>query len=245
MQPGQCTRPGVLVVEQRFERGHDRQRLAEGGEAEPARHAHLACFTELAEAAEPHLRRAGQLKWLVTPEAEHDNIGAAMHSALAAGASGWYWWLGRHRAEGLELITAVPLRLAGGSACHSASPVMPSGSRLVARIRSRRHSPSTRWANTAADSTTCSQLSRISSASRSRIAAARPMTPPPSRPPDSRYSACGWLQHADAAVRLNPIRSTSAAHRRHGMGGTGSRDTRPAVPWICLAGGTARKAQWP
>ena len=48
---------------------------------------------------------------------------------------------------------------------------MPSGSLLVARMRSRRHSPSTRCANAAADSITCSQLSRISSASRSRIAA--------------------------------------------------------------------------
>ena len=66
---------------------------------------------------------------------------------------------------------ASPSGKASGSTSHSASPVMPSGSLLVARIRSRRHSPSTRWANAAADSITCSQLSRISSASRSRIAA--------------------------------------------------------------------------
>jgi len=33
---------------------------------------------------------------------------------------------------------------ASGSISHRASPVMPSGSRLVARIRSRGHSPSTR-----------------------------------------------------------------------------------------------------
>ncbi|ANP50053.1 putative ATPase/DNA-binding SARP family transcriptional activator [Streptomyces griseochromogenes] len=93
------------------------QRLAEAGEAELARHAHLACFTELAETAEPHLRRAEQLKWLATLEAEHDNIGAAMRGALAAGeaqaamrlaaGAGWYWWLGGHRSEGLELITAA------------------------------------------------------------------------------------------------------------------------------------------
>ncbi len=65
---------------------------------------------------------------------------------------------------------------ASGSTSHSASPVMPSGSLLVARIRSRRHSPSTRSANFAAASITCSQLSRISSASRSRIAAMSPST---------------------------------------------------------------------
>jgi predicted ATPase/DNA-binding SARP family transcriptional activator len=92
-------------------------RLAEAGDSDLARHAHLAYFTELAETAEPHLRRAEQLEWLATLEAEHDNIGSAMHGALAAGESraamglaagaGWYWWLGGHRAEGIELIIAA------------------------------------------------------------------------------------------------------------------------------------------
>lgn len=93
------------------------QRLAEAGEAESARHAHLVYFTEFAETAEPHLRRAEQLDWLALLEAEHDNIGAAMRGALAAGeaqaamrlaaGAGWYWWLGGHRTEGMELITAA------------------------------------------------------------------------------------------------------------------------------------------
>ena len=92
-------------------------RLAEAGESDLARQAHLAYFTELAETAEPHLRRAEQLDWLATLEAEHDNIGAAMRGAIAAGeaqaamrlaaAAGWYWWLGGHRAEGIELIIAA------------------------------------------------------------------------------------------------------------------------------------------
>jgi predicted ATPase len=92
-------------------------RLVEAGEAEPARLAHLAYVTELAEAAEPRLRRAEQLEWLAVLEAEHDNIAAAMRGALAAGdaqaamrlaaAGGWYWWLGGHRAEGMELISAA------------------------------------------------------------------------------------------------------------------------------------------
>ena len=60
-------------------------RLAEAGESDLARRAHLAYFTELAETAEPHLRRAEQLEWLAALEAEHDNIGAAMRGALAAG----------------------------------------------------------------------------------------------------------------------------------------------------------------
>ncbi|MFE6407024.1 BTAD domain-containing putative transcriptional regulator [Streptomyces sp. NPDC057837] len=94
-----------------------RHRLTEAGETDRARHAHLACFTELAEVAEPHLRRAEQLEWLATLETEHDNIGAAMRGALAAGeaqgamrlaaSAGWFWWLGGHRTEGMELLTAA------------------------------------------------------------------------------------------------------------------------------------------
>ncbi|PSL52260.1 putative ATPase [Saccharothrix carnea] len=93
------------------------QRLAEAGESDAARHAHLAHFTGLAETADPHLRRAEQLDWLAGLEAEHDNIAAAMRGALAAGeaqgamrlaaAAGWYWWLAGHKAEGSELILAA------------------------------------------------------------------------------------------------------------------------------------------
>ncbi|GLZ31977.1 SARP family transcriptional regulator [Lentzea sp. NBRC 105346] len=93
------------------------QRLAEAGESDLARQAHLAWFTELAETAEPHLRRSEQLDWLATLKAEHDNITSAMRGALAAGdahaamrlaaAAGWYWWLIGHKAEGMELIRAA------------------------------------------------------------------------------------------------------------------------------------------
>jgi predicted ATPase/DNA-binding SARP family transcriptional activator/tetratricopeptide (TPR) repeat protein len=93
------------------------QRLTEAGESDLARRAHLAYFTELTEAADPHLRRAEQLDWLATLDAEHDNIGAAMRGALAAGeaqaamrlaaGAGWYWWLGGHKTEGIELLIAA------------------------------------------------------------------------------------------------------------------------------------------
>ncbi|XVV03798.1 BTAD domain-containing putative transcriptional regulator [Actinosynnema sp. CA-248983] len=93
------------------------QRLAEAGEAESARHAHLAWCTELVETAEPHLRRVEQVEWLAKLEAEHDNIVAAMRGAVAAGeaqgamrlaaAAGWYWWLNGHKVEGGELIIAA------------------------------------------------------------------------------------------------------------------------------------------
>ena len=92
-------------------------RLAEAGEADLARQAHLAYFTELAETAEPYLRRAEQLEWLAALDVEHDNIGAAMRGALAAGdahgamrlaaGAGWYWWLSGRKTEGLELIVAA------------------------------------------------------------------------------------------------------------------------------------------
>ncbi len=92
-------------------------RLAEAGETALAREAHLAYFTELAEAAEPMLRRTEQLEWLAKLNAEHDNISSAMRGALAAGdapsamrlaaACGWYWWLSGHRAEGMELVSAA------------------------------------------------------------------------------------------------------------------------------------------
>ena len=92
-------------------------RLTEAGESDLARQAHLGYFTELTETAEPHLRRAEQLEWLARLEVEHDNIGAAMRGAIAAGeaqaamrlaaGAGWYWWLGGHKAEGIELIIAA------------------------------------------------------------------------------------------------------------------------------------------
>ncbi|MQA12120.1 MAG: AfsR/SARP family transcriptional regulator [Pseudonocardiaceae bacterium] len=94
-----------------------KQRLAEAGESDLARHAHLAYFTELAETADPRLRRAAQLESLATLAAEHDNIGAAMRGALAAGeaqaamrlaaGAGYYWWLSGHKTEGMELITTA------------------------------------------------------------------------------------------------------------------------------------------
>ena len=92
-------------------------RLAEAGESDLARQAHLGYFTELTESAEPHLRRAEQLAWLARLEADHDNLSAAMRGAIAAGqaqaamrlaaAAGWYWWLGGRRSEGFELMVAA------------------------------------------------------------------------------------------------------------------------------------------
>ena len=93
------------------------QRLAEAGETDLARRAHLAYCTELTETAEPHLRQARQLEWLAALGVEQDNIVAALRGALAAGeaggamrlaaATGWYWWLAGHKALGNELVMAA------------------------------------------------------------------------------------------------------------------------------------------
>ncbi|MFC4337024.1 BTAD domain-containing putative transcriptional regulator [Salininema proteolyticum] len=93
------------------------QRLDESGEAEEARRAHLEFATDLAEAADPHLRRAEQLEWLAALEVEHDNMSAALRAAIARGeahgamrlaaAAGWYWFLSGHRGEGTELAVAA------------------------------------------------------------------------------------------------------------------------------------------
>jgi len=94
------------------------QRLEEAGETDSARRTHLAFFTELAETADPHLRRTEQLEWLAIVEAEHDNLAGAMRGALAAGdaegsmrlaaAAGWYWWFAGHKVEGSEFLMAAP-----------------------------------------------------------------------------------------------------------------------------------------
>ncbi|WP_454856564.1 BTAD domain-containing putative transcriptional regulator [Promicromonospora soli] len=115
------------------------QRLAEAGETDLARQAHLAHFINLAETVEPSLRRAEQLDGLATLAAEHDNISAAMRGALAEGkaqeamrlaaGAGWYWWLGGHKAEGAELITAAAEPPASSSPVWSTTGAAPPSTR--------------------------------------------------------------------------------------------------------------------
>ncbi|TDC53997.1 helix-turn-helix domain-containing protein [Jiangella ureilytica] len=93
------------------------ERLDEAGELDAVRRAHLRYVTELAEAAEPQLRRAEQLVWLRRLRAVHDDLTVALRGAAAAGdargalrltvAALWYWWLSGHRTEGAELTTAA------------------------------------------------------------------------------------------------------------------------------------------
>ncbi len=98
-------------------RAYGVQRLAEAGEEASLRRAHLAHFLAFAERAEPHLRRADQLLWLTRLGDEHDNLHAALRSAIAEGevlaatrlvaSLGFYWWMTGRRAEGTELAIDV------------------------------------------------------------------------------------------------------------------------------------------
>jgi predicted ATPase/DNA-binding SARP family transcriptional activator len=89
------------------------ERLAEAGETERLRRAHAAYFLDLAQTADPHLRRAEQLEWLRRLDADRDNLHAALRRAMLATdtttalrlvtALSFYWWLRGLRSEGAAL----------------------------------------------------------------------------------------------------------------------------------------------
>ncbi|MFI6271406.1 BTAD domain-containing putative transcriptional regulator [Micromonospora zamorensis] len=101
------------------------ERLAEAGEADQLRRAHIAYFLEFAWTASDHLRRAEQLHWLRRLDAERDNLHAALRRATAAGdapgaaglvaALSFYWWLRGMRGEAARLAANV-LDLLGAEA---------------------------------------------------------------------------------------------------------------------------------
>ncbi|OHV38464.1 MULTISPECIES: BTAD domain-containing putative transcriptional regulator [Pseudofrankia] len=97
------------------------ERLAQAGEQEPLRRAHARYHLELAQRADPHLRRSEQLDWLARLSAEHDNLMAALHWAVRddretalrmVAALAAYWWLSGRRGEAgqaaAELLTKLP-----------------------------------------------------------------------------------------------------------------------------------------
>lgn len=84
-------------------RAYAAERLDEAGETARVRSAHAAYFTELAERAEPELRRADQLRWTERLTAERDNVAAAFRHVADAGdartglrlvgALTWFWMM--------------------------------------------------------------------------------------------------------------------------------------------------------
>lgn len=102
-------------------REYGRERLAERGELAAVRDAHARYFAALARTAEPHLRSAEQLDWLVQLDAERDNIVAALRHLgdtgdaaatleLAYAVSTYWMLLGAHAEAGtwLGFALAVP-----------------------------------------------------------------------------------------------------------------------------------------
>ena len=106
-------------------RAYGQERRRDAGEDEVLRRAHAGYFLELAERAEPQLRRRDQLKWIGRLSAERDNLHAALRWAIDSqdvtlalrlvGDLGWYWFLRSARAEASEW-TEEALALPGGAA---------------------------------------------------------------------------------------------------------------------------------
>ncbi|HZG69798.1 MAG TPA: tetratricopeptide repeat protein, partial [Herpetosiphonaceae bacterium] len=108
--PGTATTPRVIMLE--TIREYALERLEASGEAPVLRSRHLAFFRDLAEAAAPHLRRAGQVECLTRLDDEHPNIRAALAWAMERGAyddglrlataTNWFWHLRGHNPEGQQ-----------------------------------------------------------------------------------------------------------------------------------------------
>ncbi|WP_204052352.1 BTAD domain-containing putative transcriptional regulator [Microbispora siamensis] len=112
----------VEVVDDRYRmletiRAFCAERLAEAGESESMRKAHLAYVLDLAAKADPHLRGPGQIEWLRRMDGERDNLQAALRRAVRAGdvasalrllsAATGYWLLRGLRGEAARLAAEL------------------------------------------------------------------------------------------------------------------------------------------
>jgi non-specific serine/threonine protein kinase len=105
-------------------RQYARDKLLAAGESERIRDRHLDFYLAFAEEAEPHLRRADQLTWLVRLEIEHDNLRAALAWSLdrgdaeramrLAGAAAYFWELRGYWSEGHKWLAQVLALASGG-----------------------------------------------------------------------------------------------------------------------------------
>ncbi|MER6074414.1 BTAD domain-containing putative transcriptional regulator [Streptomyces sp. NPDC001817] len=92
------------------------ERLVESGEQEEFRRAHAAYFLDLAQRAEPCLRRTEQVEWLAVLGAEQGNLEAALRWTMTADPEAalrlvaeltWYWWLRGLTVEHATLATTL------------------------------------------------------------------------------------------------------------------------------------------
>ncbi|MFJ2647416.1 ATP-binding protein [Streptomyces sp. NPDC087420] len=93
------------------------ERLAESGERAAVERRHLAAFRELVRVGDPELRGRGQTHWLGVFEREHDNVRAALRTAVdhkeeqealcLVLAMSWFWQLRNHRGDALAWSSAV------------------------------------------------------------------------------------------------------------------------------------------
>ncbi|WP_446040602.1 ATP-binding protein [Streptomyces sp. SID1121] len=93
------------------------ERLAESGERAAVERRHLAAYRELVRVGDPELRGHGQTHWLGVFEREHDNVRAALRTAVdhkeeqealcLVLAMSWFWQLRNHRTDALAWSSAV------------------------------------------------------------------------------------------------------------------------------------------
>ncbi|MFD7663951.1 ATP-binding protein [Streptomyces sp. NPDC059788] len=109
------------------------ERLTESGERAAVERRHLTAYRELARTGEPELRGPGQAHWLERFETEHDNVRAALRTAVAraeeqealclALSMSWFWQLRNHQADARHWSAAV----SGIGPDPFADPVRPAG----------------------------------------------------------------------------------------------------------------------
>ncbi|MFH8344453.1 ATP-binding protein [Streptomyces sp. NPDC018045] len=93
------------------------ERLTDSGERAAVERRHLTAYRELARAGEPELRGPGQARWLERLETEHDNVRAALRTAVAraeeqealclALSMSWFWQVRNHQADARHWAAAV------------------------------------------------------------------------------------------------------------------------------------------
>jgi predicted ATPase/class 3 adenylate cyclase len=98
-------------------REYARERLAADGEAEDVQRRYAHEFARFAAEADEGRRGPEQLAWLGQLETEHDNLRAALDSALAlgdaetalrlGGSLGWFWYVHGHALEGSRQLARL------------------------------------------------------------------------------------------------------------------------------------------